>query len=195
VTPNKFDRGLVLDQSSEIPIGSHITSQELTNKLADIGGEMCLQTLTNLPSKLQNGKLQNDYEASYAFKITPDDTYIDWNRMTATEVWNKFRAFGLQKKFRLRCTYHNGTSRNMIKLAEIDIPDEKDLTLPTILAPGEVHFHKNSRKLFIGCKTGCIACSNLCISDRKLQSAFDFYNGFMQTRLKRGEKILFENIT
>ena len=182
-----------MDQSDEIPIESNITTQELSTQLADIGGDMCLQVLANLSSKLESSFPQNEPDACYAPKITLEDTYIDWTTMTSAEVWNKFRAFGFQKQFRLRCAYHNGTSLDLIKLAEIELINKADLNLPAEFGPGDVWFSKTMKKLIIGCKSGCIVCSNLYVSDKRRQTAVDFYNGFMQTRLKRGEKILFQN--
>ena len=193
VSPKTFDRGLILDQSKEIPIANHANSLELSSKLADIGANLCLKTLAELPLKLENAKPQNQSNASYAHKITLEDTNVNWNTVTASQLWNKFRAFGFQKQFRLRCFYDNGGSVNIIKLAEIEPVDSTELKIPTGFNAGDVHFDKKSKKLIIGCKSGAIACLSLYVSNRRLQTAADFYNGFMQTRLKRGEKILFKS--
>ena len=192
VSPKRFDRGLVLAKSAEVLIDDDMFSFELSDKLAKIGGDMLVDCMINLPVMLHNSTAQDEIKATYAPKICEDDLYIDWNSLTANDVWNKYRAYGFNKSSCLRCFYNGKlVNGNLIKLTTLERAAVSDL--PAELRPGEVVFDRKSRKLLIACKSGGVACSKLNIVGRRPQTAVDFYNGFMQTRIKRGEVILFQN--
>ena len=196
IAPKRFDHGNILSHSNEVSIDDVIKVDELTRVLADVGARLCLDTLKKLPEQISNARKQIREDASFARKLTTEDTHLNWNSMTAEDIWNKYRAFGCKKDYLLRCRYNGKlVDGNIIKFVELK-PVSNDLlcTLSVTTDPGSVMFHKPSKSLLIACKRGYISCTKLIISGRKPLSAVDFNNGFMQARLKRGEQIIFCNM-
>jgi len=95
VTIMQMDAGLDTgDMLSKVitPIHDEDTAQTLHDRLAEMGGDLLMETLPLvLEGRLQPEK-QDDLQASYAGKIDREDGWIDWTA-TAVQVWNKSRAF------------------------------------------------------------------------------------------------------
>jgi len=86
-----MDTGPLLAQQ-QVPVSPEDTTGSLTAKLAQLGGQLLMQTL---PLWLE-GKLtpqpQDEAKASYSKLITKEEGKIDWHR-PAIELWRKVRAF------------------------------------------------------------------------------------------------------
>ncbi|MCH5299050.1 MAG: methionyl-tRNA formyltransferase [Ruminococcus sp.] len=87
-----LDTGDILLQS-ETEIGENETSAELFDRLAVIGADLLLETLTALENGTVEPIKQDDSLATHTAKITKDLCPIDWTKPN-TEVHNKVR--GLQ---------------------------------------------------------------------------------------------------
>ena len=86
-----MDTGPLLAQQ-QAPLSPEDTTGSLTAKLAQLGGQLLMQTL---PLWLE-GKLtpqpQDEAKASYSKLITKEEGKLDWQR-PAVELWRKVRAF------------------------------------------------------------------------------------------------------
>ena len=86
-----MDTGPLLAQQ-QVPVSLEDTTGSLTAKLAQLGGQLLMQTL---PIWLE-GKLtpqpQDNGKATYSKLITKEEGKMDWQR-PAIELWRKVRAF------------------------------------------------------------------------------------------------------
>jgi len=91
-----LDTGPVFAQT-EIPIADETTALELTEQLADAGGELLIDVLTTIAAakaekrKLPTPKAQDDTLATYAHKLEASDRSIDWSE-SAQSIADKIRA-------------------------------------------------------------------------------------------------------
>ena len=74
------------------PIEKQDTGGSLHDRLADLGAEAILQTLTTISAQPLKAEKQNDKLASYAKKLNKDEAWIDW-RQSTTEIDRHIRAF------------------------------------------------------------------------------------------------------
>jgi len=80
----KLDCGPVLS-SKEIELNKNSTFGEIEKKLSVAGADLLFETLKNLRNKKIELKKQDDSKATYAKKISKDETRINWN-LEADEV-------------------------------------------------------------------------------------------------------------
>lgn len=93
IRPKHFDRGEIVRQYS-CSISPHDTAEELHDKLAHIGGHLLLDCVRDMPRCLEKAIPQSEYGVTYAKKIDPSYSVIDWNNMTAVQIYNLHRALG-----------------------------------------------------------------------------------------------------
>jgi len=185
LSPGKFDHGKILARSSPVTIGPSENADVVTDRLAHVGADLCCYVLSDYNSRLSEAVVQSNTDATYAPKLTLDDTYVNFQQLTATDVFNKFRALGYAKKYYLRCYFN----KQLVRFADLKLCEETDVPL---LSPGQVIYNKKQKSLIIGCKNdSAVTCRKLIL--KKALSATDFYNGQMQSRLKRGEIIILKS--
>lgn len=63
---------------AKTPIGEYETAGELFDRLAKLGGELLCKTLPSIENETAVYTKQNDYESTYAEKITKETAKIDW---------------------------------------------------------------------------------------------------------------------
>nr|XP_002129780.1 methionyl-tRNA formyltransferase, mitochondrial [Ciona intestinalis] len=181
-----FDHGKILSYSSPVVIDDHVNSDELTQKLAYIGADLCLEVLWNFPERIANAKEQDRKLISYAPKINVQETFINWESMTPETILKNFRAFGYQKDYFLRCEY-NGQMIKFLQLSSCTV--EQTAFVSGNCPPGMVSYHKPSKTLLVKCCSGHVACTKLLYG--KILSSADFYNGFWQKVKKQGKNVQF----
>ena len=84
------DTGPILGQAN-IRIADWDNTGTLTEKLANIGGEMLIDFLPRWADGKVIPVLQEEKKASYTTKLEKTDGEIDWNKTTA-EIWRRVRA-------------------------------------------------------------------------------------------------------
>ncbi|KAI9217020.1 formyl transferase [Blastocladiella britannica] len=132
--PTRFDAGRILAQETlTIPEPDTCTYHELAPKLADLGSEMLFNVLANLEECKRLAASQDENAVTLAPKISKQDGCIDCATMSATQVWNRFRAFGHQQE-PLKTSFR-GTSVQLTALAPPAIV-ARNATEP--IAPGMV---------------------------------------------------------
>lgn len=86
-----LDTGAILLQK-KIPIEPENTSASLEDKLALVGAELILETLTGWEANTIAPRPQDDSQATLAPRMKPEDALVDWNR-SATEIECAIRGF------------------------------------------------------------------------------------------------------
>ncbi|MGH9939470.1 MAG: methionyl-tRNA formyltransferase [Blastocatellia bacterium] len=105
-----MDTGAILLKRA-IPIGDEETAAELTPRLAELGSELLIETL----SKIERGEItpepQNEAEATLAPILKREDGEVDWT-MDAGEILNRLRGF---TPFPGCYTFFNGHRLEIVK--------------------------------------------------------------------------------
>lgn len=148
----------------EIPILLEDNLESVYEKLEKLGIDALIDFLNNFENYTQNLTPQNDAEATYAHKITNEDTYINWyeNNMI---VFNKIRAYdpipGAKTLF----------NDEIIKLFNV-LPhnnNKNDL-------PGKIlNIDKNGAEIATG--SGTIYVKKIQFPGKKPINFYDAYNG------------------
>lgn len=86
-----MDTGGILTQRA-MPIRPEDNAQTLHDRLAQLGAELLVETLSGLAAKTIVARPQPAEGASHARKITKEDGRIDW-QLPARAIWNRLRAF------------------------------------------------------------------------------------------------------
>jgi len=95
VTTMKIDAGLDTGDillKAETPIGPEETASELSQRLAQIGAGLLVETLERLGKGDLVAQKQNSAEATYAPILKKEDGLIDW-RVPAKAVFDRIRGF------------------------------------------------------------------------------------------------------
>jgi methionyl-tRNA formyltransferase len=132
-----LDTGAMLHKSS-IPIEKHDTSATLYGKLAILGPQALLVTISRLNDI--KAEIQNNQFASYAKKLSKEEAYMDW-QLAAAQLERNVRAFnpwpvchfslaGQQIKVWQAQVLRN-ESRNKAKVGEIMRADKEGIAVQT----------------------------------------------------------------
>ena len=95
VTTMRIDAGLDTGDillKAETPIGPEETASELSQRLAQIGADLLVETLERLGKGDVAAEKQNSAEATYAPILKKEDGLIDW-RVPAKAVFDRIRGF------------------------------------------------------------------------------------------------------
>jgi methionyl-tRNA formyltransferase len=146
----------------ETPIGEEENAITLSQRLAPVGAELLVETLTGLRNGWLRPVPQNDAEATYAPILKKEDGLIDWT-LTAREIRDRIRGFvpwpGAYTLFRGR-TFHIWNARESAPGPE----------------PGCML--RRGRTLVVGCGgNSAIELLEVQLEGRKRMSAEAFLNG------------------
>ena len=166
-----LDTGDVLLQR-ELAILPEDTSVTLWPRLAAMGADLLVETLTRLELKKITAVPQDHSLATLAPILKKEDGQVDFER-TATEIHNRLRGFqpwpGAYTQFR-------GKGLKFVSARPVPLPD---------LAPGELHM--SGEKLFAGCGCGtALELLELQPEGKKAMTAREFINGY---RPAAGERL------
>lgn len=171
-----MDTGAILLQRATA-IGDEETAAELTPRLAKLGAELLVETL----SKLDRGEItpmpQNDAEATLAPILKREEGQVDWT-MTASEIFNRLRGF---TPFPGCHTFLNGHRLEIVQAhAENEAVDAHQFQ------PGEVcEIAKDSFAVACGGSTW-LRITQVHPEGKRVLAARDFLNG---ARLAVGAKL------
>lgn len=87
----ELDSGPILLER-ELPIGATETSVELSERLAEAGGDLLLETLGGLASGSLEAHLQDESEVTWAPRLNKSDGAVDWS-LPAHVIFNQHRAY------------------------------------------------------------------------------------------------------
>ena len=164
-----LDTGDILLQR-EIAIGPHDTAGSIAPKMAEIGGQLMVETLRGLQAGTVEPHPQDHSKATLAPILTKEDGKIDFGR-SASEVWNRLRGFspwpGAYTTFRGKTLRIWQARPTTIKLPSAEIRVESNVAS-------------------IGCRDSSLELLEVQIEGKKRMSSQDFINGY---RPKSGERV------
>jgi methionyl-tRNA formyltransferase len=170
-----LDTGAILGQRATA-IGDEETAARLTPRLAEIGANLLIETL----SKLERGEItpipQNDREASLAPILKREDGQVNWE-MSAQEIFNRLRGF---TPFPGCYTFFDGRRLEIVgaKVETADVGFSQ-------FEPGAV-CEVSKESFFVACGGGAILrITEVQPEGKRTMSARDFLNG---TRIGRGDR-------
>ncbi|KAJ1527826.1 hypothetical protein ONE63_007769 [Megalurothrips usitatus] len=91
IRPHTFDKGEVLSRQ-EVSIHPNETALELRARLSEVGGKELISCMQRLPECLEDAHPQPEEGICYAPKLTPELGVIDFKKMTAKCIFDRFRA-------------------------------------------------------------------------------------------------------
>ena len=161
----KLDAGPIFCSES-IRLEEDETYGSLSNKLALLGSDKLMETISALKKGIFEKKSQNDKFATYAAKITKEDRKINRN-IDALTIERKIRALnptpGATTQF----------NNQIIKLYEVRI--EKNITP---LPPGDWLIDKKKKQIIVGTTTDSISITKIQKPGGKIMNIKEFLNGF-----------------
>ncbi|NKB38073.1 MAG: methionyl-tRNA formyltransferase [Gammaproteobacteria bacterium] len=168
VTIMQMDKGLdtgnILTQR-KCSITDDETAGSLHDRLAELGAEALVDTLSDLQNSAFKGIIQDDDQASYAAKITKTEAAIDWT-LSASSIERKIRAFN---PFPVAHTCLNGIQ---MRIFDAEIVTGKNMHA----SPGSVLNSSNS-SLEVMCADHAIRINELQVPGKRRVSAAEFLNG------------------
>lgn len=87
----KMDAGDILTQKSTI-ITQDDNLESLSDRLSKIGKELLLDTIPDLIAGKIKPIPQDESEVTYAYNVTREEEYLDFEHETTLELWNHIRA-------------------------------------------------------------------------------------------------------
>jgi methionyl-tRNA formyltransferase len=150
-----------------LPIETTDTTASLHDKLADLGGRMIVQALT------QVGQFQAQAQPSegvtYAYKIEKSEASVDWT-LPAALIERRMRAFDPFPG--VTCVMHSETAAQTVKLwqAQVD-PGATHAAAGTLLSA-------DAQGLCVACGQGALRITQLQRPGGKRISALDFLRSF-----------------
>lgn len=176
IRPKHFDVGEIVSQR-DVEISDHVKMPQLYALLANMGAEELVTALTELPHNLSRAKPQPSEGVTFAPRVTQKMAHVDWNKMSAKDVYNLDRA--LTGLFPLHSSF-NGVVVKLYNVCKCSDVGAK---------PGSVVYDKGSRTLQIRCADGrCVSVDRIGVQGKKVMSAPDFANGYM----KHCDTVVFE---
>lgn len=183
-----MDTGDMLLKQS-IAVGLLENAGEVAIRLADLSGEILVNTLHQLDQNLLSPIPQKDEEATYAPLITKSDYPLDWSK-SAIALHNQIRGFAPN------CvTQFRDTSLKIIAAAPIG--EDYTAALPVELAaltqhikpdpsvaPGSIVHLAHQQGPVVQTGDGLLLLRSLQLAGKRRQSGWDFANGL---RLSIGE--------
>jgi len=142
------------------------TAVSLREKLSLLASETCAKTLQQIYEQKLFATPQKESEATFCHKITKEDGLIDFTKVDAVTIYNKFRAFtpwpGL--KFMLK--------DKTVKIQHLRISAGQNLK------PGE--FNTENKIILVGTLKGDLEINELQMEGKQSQTAAQFLNGYQQ---------------
>ncbi|XP_011865966.1 PREDICTED: methionyl-tRNA formyltransferase, mitochondrial isoform X2 [Vollenhovia emeryi] len=168
-----FDTGDIVTQE-KIDIHADETLPELKMKLAELGANVLIDAMGKLPQVLSSSRPQGKLGITYAPKITLKISVVNWDEMTAKNVYDLQRA--LLGRYPLK-TKFDGTN---IKLLDVR-PTSKSVDEKNADVPGRVTFDRENKVLVVTCKgPSWISVSKVIVESHSAMSATSFANGYLR---------------
>lgn len=167
----EMDAGPVFSQQS-IPITVEDTTLSLTQKLAQTGAQLLIQTIDELQENAKTPREQDAHKATHAGKIKKTDGIINWNQ-PAKDIRAQVQAY---IPWPVASTHINGKK---LKIYSAKIIEKTNPSLP-----GTVEYI-TPQGVEVACQTDSLLLEEVQLEGKKRMNASDFARGF---RLEVGSK-------
>lgn len=185
LSPHAFDSGKILKQK-QISITHPVSYTILHERLASEGASLLLDVLADLEYHCANSIDQDEDAVSKAPKITTGMALIDWNLMTAKDIYIKYLAIG--EKIPL-FSFFDGKKIQFTVLENPDLCSMPFGLMDSTVKPGSVYYdrHKLPLYMFVKARDDWVCIKKLRVQDKKESDPKNFYNGY-------GSNIFFRSI-
>lgn len=167
ITIMKMDKGLDTGdilKMREIPIEEDDDSSTITEKLAQLGGELIVETLDELEKGNINPIPQDDQLATYAPMLSKEIGRIDWND-NGDNIKNLVRGL---KPWPLAYTLYEGENVKIHKVRKVEkFSDKPNGTVVKVSDDG----------IFVNCKDSCIVIEELQFPGKKKLHVSEYLRG------------------
>uniref|UniRef100_W8B9J2 Methionyl-tRNA formyltransferase, mitochondrial n=1 Tax=Ceratitis capitata TaxID=7213 RepID=W8B9J2_CERCA len=186
IEPKHFDVGDILAQR-EVAIRDDILMPELHTQLAQEGADLLVNTLQHFPNSVKTAVKQNNELATFAPKIIPSITKVNWTEIKAEQLYRRFRALFGFKHLNTRFQDKN------VQLIDIQLPESQ--IIPAFLANkscGAFLYDRHRRCLLVRCSgLTLIEVHQLRVEGKKAMTAVEFNNGFIKQSNSSSKELLF----
>lgn len=158
----KMDAGDILSQRS-IPILDTDNTTGLFEKLSVVGRDLLIDTLPSIFERNIMPLPQNEAEVTYAYNITHDEQFINWNK-PATDIFNLVRGLSLEPG---ALTTYSG---ELFKIGSVRIIEDN-----SECEPGKII--SLSKKILVKTATDAIEILTIQASGKKMMDAKSYLNG------------------
>ncbi|XP_072020893.1 methionyl-tRNA formyltransferase, mitochondrial-like isoform X2 [Amphiura filiformis] len=173
--PKRFDVGPVLHQKT-VSVPTDCTSQSLCTTLADIGANMLLEVLRDLPTFTSQERPQTEDGATYGGKLSSEYAEINWSK-SVEDICRQYRAVSFLIPLHTRWKGQHVVLGNMCNPEQI-----KDLsTKHSSATEGQICYHKEVDLICIKCRDGWVGFQHITIAYRQRLSAREFFNGYLSS--------------
>ena len=159
---SKMDSGNIIAQRS-IPILDTDDNGTMFNKLSVLGRDLLMEVLPSIFDKTNPSILQDEAKVTYAYNITHEQQFINWNK-TSKEIVNLIRGLA-----------PNPTALTSINGTIIKVFKAKEVSVDTKYTPGEVI--KLNKELLIATADGAVSILELQQSGKNKMDVKSFLNG------------------
>ena len=147
----------------ESPIDEHDTNQTLRNKLATLGSAKLPEILLSIKNNQLLSHPQNEQEATFCHKITRLDGLINPIEQSATEIYNRWRAFNPWPGIFM------SIGDKQMKFLNIQISTTNNISSGRFLIDGN--------RLYLGCKTNSLEILEIQVEGKTPQTVKSFLSG------------------
>lgn len=162
----KMDAGAVYS-CKEIALDSTYDFEKLWYEVASVGAELCRESFVSICEGSLEGVPQDEDKASYCSIIKKEDGLVDFEAMTATEVFNLWRAYKVWPKI------YSFIDSEKIVFGEVLVSD--DCPVSGLEAAGSIAH--DGQRLFVKCNDAVLEILELQIPGKKMMKTVDFLRG------------------
>ncbi|XP_076438964.1 methionyl-tRNA formyltransferase, mitochondrial-like [Babylonia areolata] len=186
ILPSHFDRGPIVQQDTHT-VPHNTSAQDLAQSLAVHGARLLMSTLTSMPDILTRATPQHDTGVTYAHKLTPSMTWVNWKQHRVQEIRQQYLA--IHHMSSLRSQWKEETVKLLDMVLDTDPPFTPSPLPPSPpqhreggesqihLEAGAVTFDPQLQAVCVKCADGWVAFRSIVL--RKRMAAVDFFNGYL----------------
>lgn len=189
-----------------IPIKPDVMAVDLTNQLAEIGADLLSRCMSNLEHNLNSciqqptegvtlgivlGKnaiqihpilpppilfIYFGFFFALAPKVTPEMSNINWKNMSASQLFNLWRA--TRHLFKLQTTFHG----QIVKLDGMEPVTENTVIDSDKQTIGKILVDRARGLLLVRCQSDWAGFRHITLNRRPVMTPLDFANGYLKKR-------------
>lgn len=204
--PTRMDAGRLLAQEWQ-DIEDGMGCKDLTDRLAQSGARLVLDTLTHLEARKGGAWVQEEGGATRAPKLKPEQGKVSWGEHGVVQLVRMSRAFEGSIDLHTSMVKEKGEggvdSPLRVKLFALTAPEAGVLSevkeamggegghVSSSEEPGMLALHSRSRTLLVKCQDGWVSVGRVQVEGRKVVSGSDFALGM---RVKGGGVIALKGV-